>query len=327
MGGSVVVLAGEVLSDRYRVGDELGHGGMADVYLAVDTLLDREVAVKLLAPHRIDDDGTFVARFRREARAAASLNHPNVVTVHDTGSDRGRHFIVMERVTGPTLQQVLRDEGRLDVERAVRVAADISAALAAAHAQGLVHRDIKPGNVMFDLAGRVKVADFGIARAVAETTAGTGGLFGSVGYIAPEQARGDQVDGRADLYSLGCVLYEMLTGRPPFTSSEPLTVVHRHLHRRPDPPSSLVAGITPALDRLVLRALSKHPVDRHPTAAAFRADLLAAAVVAPHAPEGDGATRLLTGGGPTVAPRLTGGVSTVASGMTGGGAVARGATA
>ena len=204
-----------VLGGRYRVERELGRGGMAKVFLGTDTVLGRQVAIKLLAPQFADDE-SFVQRFRREAQAAAQISHQNIVSVFDTGSDDGVHFIVMEHVEGRTLAEFLAGGGRIMPDRAIDIAMDVCRALEAAHAQGVIHRDIKPGNIMLNPRGDVKVTDFGIARmtATAETIAQTAAVLGTAAYLSPEQAQGLPVDGRSDIYSLGCVLYEMVTGRP-----------------------------------------------------------------------------------------------------------------
>jgi serine/threonine protein kinase len=211
-------LKGRILDGRYQLGSLLGVGGMARVYLASDRVLERQVAVKVLSlPYA--QDPLFVERFRREARSAARLSHPNIVAVFDSGSDAGLHYLVMEYVAGQSLAQLLADRGRLAPRRAAELAIEVCRALAAAHAQGLVHRDVKPGNVLVTEDGRVKVTDFGIVKAAAATTlTGTGTVLGTAAYLSPEQAQGGPVDARSDLYSLGCVLYELLCGSPPFGS-------------------------------------------------------------------------------------------------------------
>ena len=228
-----------VLADRYELGPVLGEGGMARVYRGVDRQLRRPVAVKVLAAP-FDRDRSFLERFRREARAAAGLSHPNIVAVFDSGSDDGTHFIVTELVEGETLADRLRRDGPMPPEEAVAVAVDIARALAAAHERGLIHRDIKPGNVMVLPDGRVKVVDFGIARAAgSDTLTGTGVVLGSTAYLSPEQAGGQPVDERADLYALGCVLYEMLTGHVPFRADTPIATMYRHVNEdAPLPPRS-----------------------------------------------------------------------------------------
>ncbi|HZA60814.1 MAG TPA: protein kinase [Actinomycetota bacterium] len=265
-----------VLGDRYRLGPRVGSGGMATVYRATDTVLDRPVAVKVLATPYAGDENA-VERFRREARAAAGLNHPNVVAVYDHGSTDGSHYIVMEHVEGATLADVLRDDGALPPERAAAIAIAVTAALAAAHEQGLVHRDVKPANVLLTEDGRAKVTDFGIARAAdgASLTA-TGNVMGTATYIAPEQATGKTVDARTDIYSLGCVLYEMLAGRPPFAADSPLAVASMHVREAPVPPSDLRDEVPPPLEAVALRAMAKDPADRFDSAAEMGAALEAA---------------------------------------------------
>jgi eukaryotic-like serine/threonine-protein kinase len=255
-----------VLAERYRIEGEVGRGGMGRVYRATDTLLGRTVAVKVLDPDHASDP-SFVDRFRREARAAARLNHPNVVSVYDTGSDDGVHFIVMEFVEGRTLAEVLAQEGPLPAERAADVAKHVADALSFAHAEGLVHRDIKPGNVMITPRGEVKVMDFGIARlTTAHTITQTATVFGTAAYLAPEQAQGLRVDGRADIYALGVVLYEMLAGRVPFIADTAVAVASKHVTEHPEPPSVWRRGVPPALEAIAMRALAKDPDDRFQSA-------------------------------------------------------------
>ena len=222
----------DVLLDRYEVGRLLGAGGMAEVFEGRDRLLARRVAIKVpLAQHAHYPD--FAHRFRREAQAAASLSHPGVVAVYDTGSENGTHFIVMEYVDGRTLKDVIRAEGPLYPERAAEICGDVCSALVAAHARGLIHRDIKPANVMLTPEGKVKVMDFGIARATtSETITQTAAVVGTAQYISPEQAQGQTVDFRTDLYSLGCCLYEMLTGKVPFTGANAVAIDRKSTRRR-----------------------------------------------------------------------------------------------
>ncbi len=262
-----------LLGGRYELGALIGRGGMAQVYRANDTVLNRQVAVKVLSSN-FSSDPEFVARFRREAQAAARLSHPNVVSVFDTGSDDGTHYIVMEYVEGRTLADVLAQEGRLPPERGARVAESVCKALGFAHEEGIVHRDIKPGNIMITRQGEVKVMDFGIARATtSETLAQTRTVMGTAAYLSPEQARGEQVDQRSDIYSLGVVLYEMLTGRPPFTGDSAVAVAYQHVQENPPPPSSIASAVSAGLDSVVMRALAKDPATRFQTTEEFRSAL------------------------------------------------------
>jgi eukaryotic-like serine/threonine-protein kinase len=263
-----------VLAGRYRVERELGRGGMAKVFEGTDTVLGRKVAVKILAPQFAEDD-SFVQRFRREAQAAARISNPNLVGVYDTGSDDGVHFIVMEYVEGRTLAEYLAGGGRIMPDRATQIGEAVCSALSAAHAQGVIHRDIKPGNIMLTPAGQVKVTDFGIARMTmtAETVAQTAAVLGTASYLSPEQAQGQPVDGRSDLYSLGCVVYEMVTGRPPFLGDSPVAVASKQVLEQPIAPSQLNHDVTPDLDAVILRALAKNAANRYQSAEEFRADL------------------------------------------------------
>jgi tRNA A-37 threonylcarbamoyl transferase component Bud32 len=263
----------QVLLDRYEVGRLLGAGGMAEVFEGRDRLLARRVAIKVPLAQQAHDP-EFAQRFRREAQAAASLSHPGVVAVYDTGSENGTHFIVMEYVDGRTLKDVIRAEAPLYPDRAAEIAADVCAALAAAHARGLVHRDVKPANIMLMPDGRVKLMDLGIARAAAgETVTQTAAMLGTAQYLSPEQAQGQDVDFRSDLYSLGCCLYEMLTGTVPFRGATPVAIAYRHIHEDPAPPRLLNPDVPPALEAVCLKAMAKRPEDRYQTAAELRADL------------------------------------------------------
>nr|MBA2529478.1 Stk1 family PASTA domain-containing Ser/Thr kinase [Euzebyales bacterium] len=265
-----------VLSGRYVLRGLLGQGGMADVELAYDEVLDRQVAVKILH-QRYSDDPSFLERFKREARAAASLNHPNMVAVYDTGEQDGRPFIVMEYVPGRSLRDVLRSENILP-GRAAEIAGDAAMALHYAHDRGLVHRDIKPANIMLSDEGQVKVTDFGIARAMnAETVTQTAAVFGTAAYISPEQAQGATVDRRTDIYSLGVVLYELLTGRQPFTAESAVGLAYKHVSEDPIPPAQLNEEVSPPMEAVVMKAMAKNPDNRYPDARSLAADLERAA--------------------------------------------------
>ena len=301
-----------VLGGRYRLVRHLARGGMAEVYVAEDQLLNRTVAVKVLFPELAHDEA-FVERFRREARAAASLNHHNIVSVYDFGEDEGSWFIVMEYVEGRNLRDVIRSEGPMDPSRAAELAAEVAAALAAAHAQGIIHRDVKPANVLIAAdAGTVKVADFGIARAAGARQGLTmpGTVLGTATYLSPEQAQGAEVDFRTDVYSLGMVLYEMLAGKPPFTGDSPVAVAYQQLSQTAPPPSTHNADVPPALDAIVMRAMAKKPDERQATAEEIREELLtieravggpdATAFIAPPPPPE--ATAVIAAGSTSVLP-------------------------
>ncbi|MCU1371890.1 MAG: protein kinase family protein with domain [Ilumatobacteraceae bacterium] len=266
-----------VLNGRYELHRRVGRGGMAEVYLARDRLLDRLVAIKILFPE-FATDPSFVARFRREAQAAANLNHPNIVGVYDWGKERGTYYIVMEYVDGQTVSEILRNEGPIEPKRAAGIAADVAAALGFAHRKGVVHRDVKPGNVLITKTGEVKVADFGIARAMTasseENLTQTGSVMGTATYFSPEQAQGKPVDARSDLYSLGVVLYEMASGKPPFSADSPVAIAYKHVQEPIPSLAEKVPGIPSDYEAITLRALAKDPDDRYADGAAMRADLL-----------------------------------------------------
>ena len=267
-----------VFNGRYELHRRIGRGGMAEVSLARDQLLDRPVAIKVLFPE-FATDPAFVERFRREATAAANLNHPNIVGVYDWGEAEaeGTYYIVMEYVDGRSLSQILRAEGPLHPDRVADVGADVAAALGFAHRNGVVHRDVKPGNVLVDQGGLVKVADFGIARAITassdEHLTQVGTVMGTATYFSPEQARGDAVDPRSDIYSLGCVLYELVVGRPPFSGESPVAIAYKQVHEAPVPPRQVNSAVPPALEAIILKCLAKNPANRYPSAEDLRADL------------------------------------------------------
>ena len=282
------------LADRYSIEDRVAAGGMGAVFRATDDRLGRSVAIKILKEELADDE-RFVERFRREARAAAALTHPNVANVFDYGEDDGRPFIVMELVEGRDLSRVLREEGPIEPERARGVAAGVCGALAHAHAAGLVHRDIKPGNIMLTDGDQVKVTDFGIARAVGESTlTATGNVMGTAHYISPEQAAGSAVGPASDIYSLGIVLYEMLTGAVPFTGDSPISIAMRHVSDPVPPPSELAADVPGDLDDAVARATQKDPDDRYRSADEMAAALRGETIPATEAMAMGGSTAVLT---------------------------------
>ena len=267
------------LSDRYELGDILGFGGMSEVHLARDLRLHRDVAIKVLRAD-LARDPSFYLRFRREAQNAAALNHPSIVAVYDTGEAETPTgplpYIVMEYVDGVTLRDIVHTDGPMPPRRAIEVIADACQALNFSHQAGIIHRDVKPANIMISNTNAVKVMDFGIARAIADSSSvtQTAAVIGTAQYLSPEQARGDPVDARSDVYSLGCVLYEMLTGEPPFTGDTPISVAYQHVREDPVPPSERHEGISPDLDAVVLKALAKNPENRYQTAAEMRADLV-----------------------------------------------------
>ena len=272
-----------VLAGRYEVGELIGRGGMAEVHIGHDTRLGRTVAIKVLRSD-LARDPSFLARFRREAQSAAALNHPAIVAVYDTGEDTHTDtqgasvhvpFIVMEYVEGHTVRDILQDGAAVPIEEAIEITAGVLSALEYSHQAGIVHRDIKPANVMITPTGAVKVMDFGIARAVADSAATmtqTHAVIGTAQYLSPEQARGETVDARSDLYSTGCLLFELLTGRPPFIGDSPVAVAYQHVGQAPQRPSELASDVPEVLDRIVLKSLAKDRDARYSTAAEFRAD-------------------------------------------------------
>ncbi len=266
-----------VFNDRYEIHSRIGRGGMADVFLARDLLLDRPVAVKVLFPE-FATDPTFVERFRREAQAAANLTHPNIVGVYDWGRQGSTYFIVMEYVKGRSLAEIVKAEGPLLPERAADVASDVAAALGFAHRNGVVHRDIKPANILVSPNGSVKVADFGIARALGspaeqEHLTQAGSVMGTATYFSPEQAQGGSSDPRSDLYSLGIVMYEMVAGRPPFAGDNPVAIAYQQVHDAPAPLSSITPDVPRAYEAIVMKLLAKNAAARYPSAEDLRNDL------------------------------------------------------
>ena len=264
-----------VIAERYEVQRKLARGGMAEVFVGQDTSLDRPVAIKVMFPE-FAADTAFVERFRREAQAAANLTHPNIVAVYDWGPIDTTYFMVMEYVSGRTLAEIIRESAPIHPDRAAEVASGVASALGFAHRNGVVHRDIKPANIIIDDAGEVKVADFGIARAVsggAGDLTQTGTVMGTATYFSPEQAQGQDVDPRSDLYSLGVVLYEMTTGRPTFAGDSPVSIAYKHVQEPVPPPRSIVPAIPPGLQAITLKLLAKRTSNRYASAEDLRADL------------------------------------------------------
>ncbi|MFH9353437.1 protein kinase [Kitasatospora sp. NPDC017646] len=287
---------GRALNGRYELVEMLGVGGMATVWRGIDRVLGRQVAVKVLNGG-LADDPRFAERFSREAQHAAMLVHPRIVMVFDSGVDQGTPFIVMELVQGRSLAAVLVQQPNLPVERAVGIAAAVCEALVVAHGAGLVHRDIKPGNIMITDDGGVKVVDFGIARAGSSSNlTQTASVLGTAAYLSPEQATASDLDGRTDLYAVGCVLTEMLTGETPFTAESPVAIAFKHVSEQPLPPSARRPGLPPAVDAVVLHLLAKDPAHRPADAAAARAELLS---TVPGLAVGDPTAELLATAAPT----------------------------
>ncbi len=264
-----------VFSERYELNHLIARGGMAEVYRARDRLLDRPVALKVLFSE-LSVDRSFVERFRREAQAAAKLSHPNIVPVFDWGEDTGSYFIVMEFIDGRPLSSILKSAGPLSAERTAEVGAHVAAALGFAHRHGVIHRDVKPGNVLITEEQQVKVTDFGIARAIntEESLTQTGAVMGTATYFSPEQAEGIGVDARSDIYSLGVVLFEMVTGRPPFLGDTPVAVASKHVRDHPPAPRELNPSIPPTFEAIILKSMAKDPAHRYATAEELREDLL-----------------------------------------------------
>ncbi|MFN3600187.1 MAG: Stk1 family PASTA domain-containing Ser/Thr kinase [Dietzia sp.] len=271
----------QLLAGRYEIGEVLGFGGMSEVHRGRDTVLGRDVAVKIMRPELARDE-TFYQRFRREAQNSASLNHPSIVAIYDTGEERTEDgalpYIVMEVVEGDTIRDIVKMDGPMEVERALGVMADVCGALDFSHKKGIIHRDVKPANIMISRDGAVKVMDFGIARAVSDassTLTNTSSVLGTAQYLSPEQARGETVDARSDLYSAGCVLYEMVAGAPPFTGESPVAVAYQHVRESPQPPSTVNPEVGRYVDAVVMQAMAKNPENRYDTAGDMRTDLLA----------------------------------------------------
>ncbi|MGH3686082.1 MAG: Stk1 family PASTA domain-containing Ser/Thr kinase [Pseudonocardiaceae bacterium] len=302
-----------LLSERYELGETLGYGGMSEVHRGRDVRLGRDVAVKVLRAD-LARDPQFQHRFRREAQNAAALNHPAIVAVYDTGETVSEYgplpYIVMEFVDGRTLRDIVKTEGPMNEQRAMETMADVCAALDFSHRNGIIHRDVKPANIMINNVGAVKVMDFGISRALADGqgVTQTAAVVGTAQYLSPEQARGELVDARSDVYSAGCVLYELVTGDPPFTGDSPVAVAYQHVREDPTPPSHQNPEVSPALDAVVLKAMSKNPANRYQSAAEMRTDMvrvlsgqrqLAPVVMT------DADRNLMLDSGPTVALRPT----------------------
>ena len=274
--------APQLFGERYQIGETLGFGGMSEVHRGRDLRLGRDVAIKVLRAD-LARDPSFQSRFRREAQNAASLNHPAIVAVYDTGESKGDTgvipYIVMEFVDGHTLREMLKKDGALPARRAMEIMADVCAALDFSHRHGIVHRDVKPANVMLTKAGAVKVMDFGIARAINDsgaTQTATAAVIGTAQYLSPEQARGETVDARSDVYATGCVLYELLTGVPPFVGDSPVAIAYQHVREDAKAPSEANKQVPHELDAIVLKALNKNPLNRYQTAAEMRSDLVRA---------------------------------------------------
>src|SRR5918911_309714 len=297
-------LINTLFDGRYRIMRRLGTGGMANVYLAEDQELGRRVAIKILNDRHAGDD-QFIERFRREAKNAAGLSHPNIVSIYDRGEAEGTYYIAMEFLDGRSLKELIISRGPTPIRIAIDYTRQILAAIGHAHRNGIVHRDIKPHNVVVDPEGRLKVTDFGIARSGASQMTEVGSIIGTAQYLSPEQARGSPVDQRSDLYSVGIVLYEMLTGKVPFTGDTPLEIAMKHLSEVPVPPSEIRPELPESLDLVVLRALAKDPDDRYQTAEEMDADLaLVQRGLSVPTETADAATQVLSGAGISSAPTI-----------------------
>lgn len=259
-------MSGRLLSGRYELLEKIGDGGMAVVYKGRDKLLNRYIAIKILRPE-FTKDATFVENFKRESQAAAGLTHPNIVGVFDVGREGNINYIVMELVEGRSLSSIIAEEAPMDYRKVIDISKQVASALRTAHKNKIIHRDVKPHNIMITNDGVVKLADFGIARAINDATLSTGNkIIGSVHYFSPEQARGNYVDERSDIYSLGIVMYEMLTGKVPFDGDNPVTVALKHINEEITPPSEIVSGVPPALERCVMKATNKYQTNRYKSA-------------------------------------------------------------
>ena len=257
----------KVLAGRYELLERIGEGGMSVVYKAKDKLLNRFVAIKILKPEFIGDH-KFIDSFRRESQAAASLSHPNIVNIYDVGKEGNIHYIVMELIEGRALSDYIKEQGPMPYPKVIAISKQIAAALSFAHKNHIIHRDVKPHNIMMTPNGTAKITDFGIAKAVNAATIvdSTDGIIGSVHYFSPEQARGGYVDEKSDIYSLGIVMYEMLTGNVPFDGDNPVNIALMHINGEMTPPSDLVSGIPPALEHIVMKCTDKYPVNRYASA-------------------------------------------------------------
>ena len=265
----------KVFGNRYAIGEMIGTGGMADVYIGEDQRLSRKVAVKVLRSD-LARDPSFVARFRKEALAAAGLNHPGIVAVYDSGEEGANSYIVMELVNGHTLREEIQKSTAISVERALEIIEGVLTALSYSHSNGIIHRDIKPGNIMLTDAGDVKVMDFGIARAmddIGATMTSTWNVVGTAQYLSPEQATGETADLRSDIYSVGCLLYELVAGKPPFTGDTPVAIAYQHVSADFPLPSSINPSLDENIDKIITVALAKNPEDRYQSAEMMLADI------------------------------------------------------